>query len=226
MYQAMIQRYEAGCMMLMRRGGGGVLFLGTAFLVHPGGYLLTAAHLVSDAADLVAVPYRPTGGFAPLTTENVTPIAVSVTRVDATRNVALLKLEANLEIGAPDHIIGNTDHLQEGTYLLTFGFSFGHLRVHSVNVMHAMLSFKALSLNETRLLMFDTPMYWGGIGGPLVNTDDGRVVGVLQGRFDPRVAGGETTEADVADRFESYISYAVAIEYGAELMQAEDLEII
>ena len=212
--------------MLMRRDGGGVLFLGTAFLVHPGGYLMTAAHLVSEAEDLLAVPYEPVDGFAPLTTENVMPIGVSVVRVDETRNVALLRLEADLEIGAPDHIIGNTDHLQEGTYLLTFGFSFGHLRVHAVNVMHAMLSFKVLSLNGTRLLVFDTPMYWGGIGGPLVNADDGRVVGVLQGRFDPFVASGRTGSSDGADQFESYISYAVAIEYGTGLMEAEGLEII
>jgi serine protease Do len=226
MYQAMIQRYEAGCMMLMRRDGGGVLFLGTAFLVHPEGYLMTAAHLVSDSEDLVAVPYEPVDGYTPLTTENVRPIDVSVARVDETRNVALLRLEADLEIGAPDHIIGNTDHLQEGTYLLTFGFSFGHLRVHNVNVMHAMLSFKALSLNGTRLLVFDTPMYWGGIGGPLVNADDGRVVGVLQGRFDPLVASGRASPSDAADDFESYISYAVAVDYGAELIKAEGLEVI
>lgn len=226
MYQAMIQRYEAGCMMLMRREGGAVLFLGTSFLVHPDGYLLTAAHLAADAEDLVAVPYYPSEGFAPLTTENVHPIGVAVAQVNEARNVALLKLEADLEIGAPDHIIGNTDQLFEGTYLLSFGYSFAHLRVHNVNVMHSMLSFKALSLNETKLLVFDTPMYWGGVGGPLVNTEDGRVVGVLQGRFDPMVASGQSARSEVAEQVESYISYAVAIEYGAELIEAEGLEVI
>jgi serine protease Do len=200
--------------------------LGTAFLVHPEGYLLTAAHLVADEVELVAVPYQPVEGFAPLTTENVHPISVSVAQVDAARNVALLKLEADLEIGAPDHIIGKTDQLHEGTYMLAFGFSFGHLRVHHVNVMHAMLSFKTLSLNETKLLVFDIPIYWGGIGGPLVNADDGRVVGVLQDRFDPVVASGQTAQPEVAEHFDSYISYAVAIEYGAELLQTEGLEVI
>ena len=186
---------------------------------------VTAAHLVADADDLVAVPYQPVEGFAPLTTENVLPIRVSVVRVNATRNVALLKLEADLEIVAPDHIIGNADQLHEGTYLLTFGSSFGHLRVHHVNVMHAMLSFKTLSLNETKLLVFDRAIYWGGIGGPLVNADDGRVVGVLQDRFDPLVASGQSAEPEMAAQFKSYISYAVAIEYGAALMEAEGLEV-
>jgi hypothetical protein len=43
-------------MMVMRQSGGEVIFLGSSFLVHPDGYLITTARILTEAGDLVVVP--------------------------------------------------------------------------------------------------------------------------------------------------------------------------
>lgn len=224
MFQLMVQGYRHGCMMLMRREGESVLFLGTAFIVHPAGYLLTAAHAIRPDDALVVVPFIDGDGFAPLTREDVAPIPVRVAQADDARNVALLRMDVEMPIGAPDHIVGNADATDIGTYLLSFGYPFGHLRIHHINAMHGMLSSKVLSPNGTRLLLFDFNPGMGSVGGPLVNTEDGRVVGILQGRFDP--AAIRPPEPGAAAGVDSALSYAVAIDHGAALLAREGLDVI
>jgi serine protease Do len=221
MHQTMIQRYENGCMMLMDKRADGYHFLGTAFIVHAQGYLLTAAHLLEKAEHPIAVAPAQAGVFSPLYQENAVTFALAVARTDSVRDIALLKMDLDVPIGSPDDIIGNPDEIKEGVYLLSFGVSFGHLRIHNIIVMHAMLSAKLLSPNETRLLLFDASIHPGGVGGPLVNSEDGRIVGVMQGIFDPLQIAVQDAPKDY--HLPSHISYAVSIEYGRALLKAEGL---
>ena len=59
-------------------------------------------------------------------------------------------------------------------------------------------------------------------GAPLVTMADGRVIGVVNGRFDPAQAGDSETEPAEQPHF----SFAVSIEYAAAMLEAEGLEII
>ncbi|MFN2165301.1 MAG: serine protease, partial [Anaerolineae bacterium] len=65
MLQNASRNFRGACMMLMREGEDQLSFLGTAFLVHPSGYLLTAAHLVSNTQGLRIVPTAFSDDFIP-----------------------------------------------------------------------------------------------------------------------------------------------------------------
>ncbi|MGM0425584.1 MAG: S1 family peptidase, partial [Thermodesulfobacteriota bacterium] len=79
--------------------------------------------------------------------------------------------------------------------------------------------------NETNLLVFNTMIHHGDIGGPLVNSVDGRIVGIIAGRFDPEVILHRQSRPQREETYQTNISYAVSIEYGTHLMQEQGLEI-
>lgn len=79
------------------------------------------------------------------------------------------------------------------------------------------------SNNGTRLFLFDSRVHEGSTGGPLVNLEDSRVIGIVSGRFDPLEASPAVTE-DQGMR--TSFSYAVSIEYAVPLMEAEGLDVV
>jgi len=88
-------------------------------------------------------------------------------------------------------------------------------------VAQAMLSAKMLTANETRVLVFDTRTHPGDIGGPLVNAENGRILGILQGQFNLVAIQGIKEPENY--RMESRFSYAVLIEYAWVLLNQEGL---
>ncbi len=226
MLQNVTQKYSGGCMMLMHKQGQALNFLGTCFLVHGQGYLLTAAHLCDPEQELMVVPNPQDEDFLPVTQDKVSPLPVSLVQANQENDVALLQLDPDLDITAPDHIVGNPEQIAIGTSLASFGFSFGYYRLHNLHVMDAVLTSKITSLNETNLLVFNTMIHHGDIGGPLVNVLDGRIVGLIAGRFDPEVILHKQSRAQREDTYQTNISYAVSIEYGIQIMQEQDLEIV
>lgn len=223
MHQTHIQRYENGCLMLMAERDGEHHFLGTSFIIHAKGYLLTAAHLLEGVEKLVAVHAAQPGVFSSLTAESAGTLPVTVAQVDAEHDLALLRLDIESEIGAPDDFIGNPEEVEEGTTTLSFGISFGHLRIHNVLVLNSMISAKMLSVNQTRLLLFSTPVHPGDVGGPLVNTEDGRIIGLVQGIFHPLQILQKEDDAPDDYRLPSRHSYAIPIDYVYPLLEAEGL---
>ncbi len=223
MLQAVTAKYAGGCMMLMRREGYDVHFLGTAFFVHHEGYLLTAAHNFNPDDQLVAVPAEDTGDFMPMTLERVDPIPVQPVQVDPDRDAALLKLEPEMEIGVPGRIFGNPVETEKGATVMALGFSFGHYRLHNLMGIHAVLAGKLISPNGTRVLLFDRMVHYGDAGAPLVNAEDGKVVGIVSGRFNLMELTRSSSEREQFPDID--VSYAVSIEYAVELMNREGLKI-
>lgn len=210
-------------MMLARENEGAIAFLGSSFIVHRDGYLLTAAHLVSDPRRLVVVPTVSTEDFGPITVERVAGIRVTVVQRDTENDVALLKLEQKIGIDVPDDFLGSTHAVRTGASLMHLGYSFGHQQIHTLLAFGSEVSAKIRSLNSARLILFDTMVHQGDRGGPLVHVADSHIVGIVSGRFDAdEVARGSTEwDRDVPPR--TNVSYAVAIEYGLELMRTEGL---
>ena len=226
MLQDVSQKFAGGCMMLVRKKESAVVFLGTAFLMHDDGYLLTAAHLIEeDPEGLMVVPTSNPDDFMPISLDRVSAMSVSVTAVDTVHNAALLEIDRNLRIRTPDHLGGTTENLSMGTSLLSMGFPFGHDEMHNLVAQSAILSSKVRSKNGTRLLLFDAMVYDGVAGGPLVNADDGRVIGVIIGRFSPVEDGGDFARGSRLSGYDTQISYAVSIEYGLTLMENSGLDV-
>ncbi|MFO8085414.1 MAG: serine protease [Desulfobacterales bacterium] len=211
-------------MMLFVKEDADVYFLGTTFLVHKDGYLLTVAHILTKRDNLMVVPIGVQDDFSPLSLDTVTPFLVKIAQIDEERDTALLKFQDDVNLSAPDHIIGNSAETLVGSTVAAIGYPYGYEKLHSQFILEAVVSSKIVSQNETRLLLFDTMIQGGFRGGPLVNVSDGRVVGLVSGRFDPLKVTRNITKD--SQQYSTNISYAVAIEYGADLMDKEGLTVV
>ena len=132
MLQTVAQRFQGSCLMLMQQSGKEVTFLGSSFLVHPDGYLLTAARVAREDHGLMVVPPDTGTGFIPATREEVAPVPVEVISRDVPHDVALLKLEPDLEINMPEAVIGSGESDPQGGLLMSLGVPFGYYRIHRV----------------------------------------------------------------------------------------------
>lgn len=223
MLQGVSQKFRGGCLMLVRDDQQQVSFVGTAFLVHAQGYLLTAAHLVNRPEGLHVVPSTSSDDFTPMTFERVAAMPVSVVRSDIAHDVALLKIEQELGIEVPDDFLGTADNVRPGASIMSVGYSFGHEQLHAVLSVGGYISAKIRSPNATRLILFDNMVQDGDTGGPLVHVADGHIVGLVSGRFEPAEVVRGSTDWDRKPARDTNISYAVAIDYGVDLMREEGL---
>ena len=219
MLQSVTHKFRSGCMMLARRRGDAIEFLGSAFLVDRRGYLLTAAHLVAAGEELAVVPSEPNDDFAPMTAHRVAAMPVSVAARDVDRDVALLRIEHDVEIGVPDDFLGSTTAVRQGASVMSLGYSFGHHQVHTVMAFDAIVTAKIRSRNDTALILYSSAFHEGDRGGPLIHVEDGHVVGIVSGRFEPGELVPQVAEDDRLTAAETNVSYAVAIEYGLALME-------
>lgn len=200
-----------------------LVFLGSAFVAHPEGYLLTAAHAVNMHKTLMVVPAEQDDDFNPMSSASFRAIPVRVAQIDSEHDMALLAFADEVEISMPDHVIGAPDTIAIGTGVACLGFPFGFQCIYSQMLQQAVVSAKILSANDTKVLLFDSRVHDGTRGGPLLNVEDNRVIGVVSGRFD-------SLEASPADQsaqgMPTSFSYAVSIEYAIPLMEKEGLEVI
>jgi len=225
MLQDIYFQYKNACMMLFRREGDEVAFRGSAFLVHPDGYLLTAAHLITGKYDLMAVPVEDPTGFVEVHTETVTPIPLELRHIDRERDLALLKFTEEIEITMPDHIMGIPDEVPIGNSVAILGFPFGFYGIYNQLIKQAVVCSKILSGNGTGIFLFDTMVHDGNRGCPLINIYDGRIIGIVGGRFEPQELMPDHLKRAEAP-IKTDVSYAVSVEHAAELIKAEALTVI
>lgn len=223
MLQTICQKFSGGCMMVMRQHSDTVSFLGTAFLVHEAGYLLTVDHILPREGKLLVVPGDRAEDFTPVSQKRVTTLPVSVAQRNPDRDVALLRIDQPMEMRLPDHFLGSAENMGMGNSVMIMGYSFGYQTLHVLVAMNAVISAKVLSNNRTRMLLFDSMVHDGDRGGPLISVGDGLVVGIINGRFDAQEAAREYTDGSRTIAANTNISYAVAVEYGIELMEREGL---
>ena len=212
--------------MLMRREGKQVAYLGTAFVVHRDGYMLTAASLIADGSEtseLVVAPADLSQVFAPITIEAVAPLKVVVVQMDREHGIALLRFDPQLQVEVPDRIIGNPEMYFDGSSAMALGFSFAHYRIHNAIGRSTVISARIQTPNGTKLMLIDQRVHEGDVGGLLVCVQDERVIGLILGRFDPTELRRDEHHDDV--QIVTGMSQVVSIEYGAALMQAEGLTV-
>ena len=222
MLQDIYARFRGGCMMLLRKEGDTVVFLGTAFLVHPDGYLLTVARSVRGQENLMVAPRDFEFEFAPMWSETVRPYQATICQVDEKHDLALLKFCRDYDMTYPDHIIGAPEAVMPGSSVALLGYPFGFQNVFNQFIEPAVVSAKSTTDLETHLFLFDSVVTLGMQGAPLVTLSDGRVIGVVQGRFDPSTSVRAGTTPVVNPHF----SAAISIEYATAMLEAEGLSII
>ncbi len=144
-----------------RDGGGEQHSLGSGFVISADGYILTNAHVVQGADEIVVA----------LTDKR--EFKAKVIGSDRKTDVALIKVEAT---GLVPVKTGDIDKLKVGEWVVAIGSPFGF----ESTVTKGIVSAKGRSLPQETLVPFiqtDVPINPGNSGGPLFNLK-GEVVGI------------------------------------------------
>ena len=223
MLQDIHMRYKNGCMGLYTQDDNDLLvFVGTAFVVHPDGYLLTVAHAIPPERELFVVPAKSDGDFQSMDHKAFRAIPVRVAQQDFEHDLALLVFADDVEINMPDHVVGVPETVGIGTGVACLGFPLGFQCIYNQMLQQGVVSAKILSTNDTRVILFDSRVHDGSRGGLLINMEDQRVIGVVSDRFDSFEASPVTENEP---KMPTCFSYAVSIEHALPLMEKEGLEV-
>jgi serine protease Do len=137
--------------------------LGSGFLVSSDGYVVTAHHIVEDAANAEVIVRLADGR----------EYLGRVLGMDRTTDIGLIKIEAS---GLPAVRIGEPRLLQPGEWVATIGTPFGLERSVAAGIVSTS-SRTIPSESHIRFIQTDVAMNPGHSGGPLFNMG-GEVVGV------------------------------------------------
>jgi serine protease Do len=141
---------------------GGGEGLGSGFIISENGYILTNAHLVADAAEVIVRLADAKREFR-----------ASVVGVDRRSDVALVKVDAS---GLPTARLGDSARLEPGDWVAAIGSPFGFANTITAGIVSA----KGRSLPDELYVPFiqtDVALNPGNSGGPLLNLR-GEVVGM------------------------------------------------
>ncbi|MFW5995295.1 MAG: trypsin-like peptidase domain-containing protein [Spirochaetia bacterium] len=218
MLEQISQRFHGSCMMLVKRSENEVEFLGSCFLVHSDGYVLTTSRVATGESDLFVVPPDIEHSYPSLSHDEVTPIPVDVVSRDVEHDIALLKMRADLQIQMPSNVLGNPEDVGRGGLLFSLGIPFGYYRLHGVMEVQSILSGRLMLSNGTKCLVFDRHVHFGDCGGPLIAADAGQIIGVVGGGLDPVSLGAVSDHDKTTFGLQPALSYAVSLEYGVRLL--------
>ena len=136
--------------------------VGSGFIISPDGYILTNAHVV-EGTDTIIVALN-----------DRTELEATVVGADPRTDVALLKVETDLEL--PAVTIGDPTNLQVGQWVLAIGSPFGFNYTATQGIISG-LGRSLPSGNYVPFIQTDAAVNPGNSGGPLFNLD-GEVIGI------------------------------------------------
>ncbi|RKY84981.1 hypothetical protein DRQ09_07900 [candidate division KSB1 bacterium] len=141
--------------------------LGSGFIITKDGYIITNDHVVKDAEEII------------VTTSNKMEYKAKVKGTDPLTDIALLKIDGK---NLPTVVIGNSDNVEIGEWVLAFGTPFQ--KELSSTVTAGIVSARGRNLRILHesyavedFIQTDAAINPGNSGGPLVNLD-GEVIGV------------------------------------------------
>lgn len=224
MLREVAARYRGGVAMLVKLSEEEQSFdvLGSAFMCHKAGYLLTCAHIMGLADKLgVWFPQAGLAGFEKLSKDGNALIAdARLVQYDAINDVALIK--TNLSFGCPVDEYAKDD-IPAGATIAYFGYPYSSRGLHVVHTATGVVAATVLSDRSTKQYQLDASVHEGCSGGPVVDVKTGKIFGILSGRFSPTGTTPSAMIGSYALGQESSISYATSISYGRDLMKQEGL---
>lgn len=138
---------------------------GSGVVVHEGGYVVTAAHVVDDA-EVIEVHWK--DGFS----SNATIVSLS-----HTEDLALLKTKEVPKKGLVVAPLGDSDALKPGQRLFAIGAPYGLEHSITAGILSAQRANPRRGLSAQRLIQVDVPINQGNSGGPIFN-EKGEVIGI------------------------------------------------
>lgn len=145
---------------------------GTAFVVHPDGYLLTCHHVTGGATKLeVAIAGK--------------TYEASIVAEDAEHDLALIRID---ETKLPFLPLADSDGVEQGEEVRAIGFPLSSILGSNIKATRGTIS--GINQDDGRkVLQIDAPINPGNSGGPLVN-EKGEVIGVIYAKLVENVAAG------------------------------------
>jgi serine protease Do len=143
--------------------------LGSGFLIHPAGYVITNEHVVAGEYTITITQFR--RGTAEL--EKVTYNKVRIVALDSRLDLALLKIEDGGSTVFPTVPIGDSNSITDGQTVFAIGSPLGLDR----SVSQGIVSTRNRPLEGQLYIQTTTQINPGNSGGPLFNLR-GEVVGV------------------------------------------------
>jgi len=141
-----------------------VSFLGTGFIIHPRGYVITNTHVIDKALEII------------INLDQVNYPARVIAQ-DQTADLALLKIDANRPL--PTVALGRSDDLMIGETVLAIGNPFGYQHTVTDGIVSAI--HRDVEIGEgyswSDLIQISAPINPGNSGGPLLNIN-GEVIGI------------------------------------------------
>jgi serine protease Do len=139
--------------------------VGSGFVVSPDGYVLTNAHVVADASEVL------------VTLTDRREFIAKVIGIDKASDVALIKIAAT---GLPTVRFGDPSKLRPGQWAIAIGSPFGFENSVTAGVISAIgrpLIDGTSQTNYVTFIQTDAAVNPGNSGGPLFNID-GEVIGI------------------------------------------------
>jgi serine protease Do len=152
-----------------RATGGSQVSVGTGFIVHRAGYIVTNEHVVRDSADLRVRLY------------DGRELPACVVGADLPTDIALLKVEAPMSL--PVLALGDSDAVRVGEPVLAIGNPYGFDQSVTAGIVSATkrVIYGPASADNTRpcslFIQTDASINVGNSGGPLIDSA-GAVIGV------------------------------------------------
>lgn len=149
--------------MFRRQSRRPVYAVGSGFIVEKSGYILTNAHVVSDAAKIT------------VKLDNGDEYPAKVVGTDSETDIAVLKIETGSDL--PVVQLGDSDAARVGEWVLAIGSPFGLARTVTAGIVSQVNRDTPLTSPFQKFIQTDAAINRGNSGGPLVNMK-GEVIGV------------------------------------------------
>jgi len=157
---------------------------GTGFVIHPGGYAVTCAHVVKDATEI----------YARIGVKENAIEKAKIISYNAELDLAIIQIEGRRHISAVLDIEGL---LYLGDEISILGYPFGSKVADNVMRMSVSYTRGYISSIQTRnghkCALLDISAKAGNSGSPVINCQSGKVVGVLSGS----ILGGVNNREEV-----------------------------
>ncbi|MBN2212001.1 MAG: trypsin-like peptidase domain-containing protein [Sedimentisphaerales bacterium] len=139
--------------------------LGSGFIIHPRGYIVTNAHVIKNATDITVI------------LADAKEYKGKVVAMDEGIDLALVKIDAPGSL--PTVTLGDSDDLLIGETVLAIGNPFGYSQTLTDGIISAI--HRKVLLDERQgpldLIQISAPINPGNSGGPLLNIN-GEVIGI------------------------------------------------
>lgn len=200
--------------------------LGTAFVCNEDGYILTTSHIINLTKKYFVIQAKDINQFSKITEEGIlNSIEVTINQYDTSKDIALLKIKNldSVNITFDTSSLISVDNIDVGSDVYYLGFPFINFGFHNLSMSKTIISSKIILRDGRKQYQIDTLLHEGNSGGPLIDMQTNKIIGIISGTFDPlKNIGGKNVQNGRIMKEITSISYAIPIEYGIALLKEEE----